>query len=243
MKIRLDKIKKSLQGTTILDDLSLEMTQGHILVIVGPSGAGKSTLLRLIAGLDVPDSGLIEVDGEPIPKAESALLKYRQSVGMSFQMYNLFPHLSALENVMLPLIRVHKYKKEAAKVKAYEVLERFGLKDHALKMPAELSGGQKQRVGLVRSIAVQPKLFLFDEPTSALDPEMTAEVLDAIGELKREDKDFILITHHLGFAKRVADRIAYLENGKILEYAPTDLFFKSPQTDAAKKFLAKVLKY
>lgn len=243
MKIKLDRVTKSFQGVSVLSELSLEMREGRILVILGPSGSGKSTLLRLIAGLDIPDGGVIEVEGMQIPKEEGALLKYRQSVGVLFQLFNLFPHLSALENIVLPLVKVHGYSKEAAKEKANKVLERFLLKDHAMKMPAQLSGGQKQRVGLARSIAIQPKLFLFDEPTSALDPEMTAEVLDAIEELKREEKDFILITHHLGFAKRVADCVAYLENGKILELSSSAHFFNSPQTEAAKKFLAKALKY
>jgi len=243
MKIKIERVSKLFQGVHILNELSLEMTEGHILVIVGPSGAGKTTLLRLIAGLDTPDSGTIELDGKQIPKEESALLEHRRSLGVLFQLYNLFPNLSALENIMLPLVKAHGYTKEAAKEKALEILGRFLLKDHADKMPAQLSGGQKQRVALVRSIAIQPKLFLFDEPTSALDPEMTAEVLDAIGELKREQKDFILVTHHLGFAKRVADRIAYLENGQILEFSSVDQFFNAPRTEAVKKFLAKVLKY
>lgn len=243
MKIKLSRVSKSYDKASVLSNLSLEMTDGHILAILGPSGSGKTTLLRIIAGLVVPDEGTVEIDGKEIPKDAASLLAHRRSIGILFQLYNLFPHLSALENVMLPLIKAHGFSPREAQDKAFHVLKRFSLLSHAYKMPAELSGGQKQRVALARSIAIQPRLFLFDEPTSALDPEMTAEVLDAIGELKQEMKDFIMVTHHLGFAKKVADNIAFLDHGKVIEMSSVEEFFEAPKTEDVKRFLAKVLKY
>ncbi len=243
MNIKLERLRKSFGAGPVLNDLSLEMKEGHVLVIIGPSGVGKSTLLRLIAGLELPDSGIIYFEGAPIPVDPAGLLRHRQNIGMLFQMFNLFPHLSALKNVMLPLVKAHGFSKEAARQRALELLDRFSLLSHADKFPSALSGGHKQRVALVRSMAINPKLFLLDEPTSALDPEMTSEMLDAIGELKKEKKDFILVTHHLGFAKQAADQVAFLDKGQILETAPVEKFFASPKTPEVRAFLAKILKY
>jgi len=243
MKLKIDKVSKSFGKEKVLKDLSLEMDGGHILILLGPSGSGKSTLLRLLAGLDVPDSGSISAFGQEIPTGEKELRSYRRQVGVLFQAYNLFPHLSALDNIVVPLVKVHGMSPEAAREKAMQLLERFSLKGHADKRPFQLSGGQKQRIALIRCMAAEPKLYLFDEPTSALDPEMTAEVLDAIAELRREEKDFVFVTHHVGFARKIADKIAYLENGRIVETGTPQEFFENPQSEEVKRFLQKVLKY
>ncbi len=243
MKLRVENVAKSFGKEKILDALSFEIEGDNILVLLGQSGAGKSTLLRLIAGLDTADSGRILVEDREIPQSEKELLSYRRSVGVLFQSYNLFAHLSALDNITAPLIHAHGFSRQEAEEKAMRLLERFSLKEHAEKKPYQLSGGQKQRVALIRCMAIEPKLYLFDEPTSALDPEMTAEVLDAIADLRQERKDFIFITHHIGFAQKIADKVAYLEKGKIVEMAPAKEFFEAPKSEEVKRFLQKVFKY
>ncbi|MEO6846600.1 MAG: ATP-binding cassette domain-containing protein, partial [Chthoniobacterales bacterium] len=188
-------------------------------------------------------SGEIHLNGVQIPTKEDELREYRKKIGTVFQAYNLFPHLSALENVLLPLTEVHHLSQAEAKKRANEVLERLRLDLHANKRPAELSGGQKQRVAIARALAIQPALLLFDEPTSALDPEMTAEVLEVIAELKKEDCAFVMVTHEMGFARQIADVVAFVGDGKILETANATTFFDAPESDAAKIFLSKILKY
>ena len=183
------------------------------------------------------------VDGNNVPENEKSLRLYRSSIGTVFQSWNLFPHLDALANVMLPLTAVHGLEPNEARTRSLEILERLHLADHTRKRPAELSGGQRQRVAIARAVAIRPKLLLFDEPTSALDPEMTAEVLEVIADLKSEGRTFILVTHAMNFARTVADQVAFLANGQILEQASARDFFASPQTETAQRFLAKVLKY
>jgi polar amino acid transport system ATP-binding protein len=243
LKLKLDHISKSFAAHCVLDDVSLHFENVHSLVLIGPSGGGKSTLLRIVAGLQNPDSGTIEIDGERVFFDEAALQKHRRTIGVVFQAFNLFPHLSALENITLPLEKVHARTAADAREIAMESLRRFRLDNHAHKKPAELSGGQQQRIAIARAIAIKPRLLLFDEPTSALDPEMTSEVLDVIEELKKEGRDFILVTHEMGFARLVADEIAFLADGKIIESGAAVKIFESPQSAQCRDFLARILKY
>ena len=243
MKLKLDRIAKSFGAQRVLDAVSLDFDAVHSLVFIGPSGGGKSTLLRVMAGLQNPDEGSLEINGEPVNFDEVSLHRHRRTIGVVFQSYNLFPHLSALENITLPLEKVHGRAPAEARETAMQTLRRFRLDDHAHKKPAELSGGQQQRIAIARAIAIKPRLLLFDEPTSALDPEMTSEVLDVIEELKVEGLDFILVTHEMGFAKIVADKIAFLAGGKIVESGPAAQIFDSPRSAQCRDFLARVLKY
>lgn len=243
MKLELDRLTKRFGDQTVLDDLSLHLEKVHTLALIGPSGGGKSTLLRLIAGLERPDAGTLRLNDEPVSFESAALLRHRRAIGTVFQAFNLFPHLTALQNIVLPLEKVHGHSHEAARKIALMELDRFKLADHADKKPAELSGGQRQRVAIVRAIAIKPKLLLFDEPTSALDPDMTAEVLDTIRALRDEGRDFVLITHEMSFARAVADRVAFLAEGRIVEEGETETLFGSPSTEACRNFLARVLRH
>ena len=243
MKLRLRGITKRFDGHVVLDAISLTLEKVHTLALIGPSGGGKSTLLRIIAGLEFPDAGEVEINGEPVIFREEALLRHRRTVGTVFQAFNLFPHLTALQNVTLPLEKVHGHPPADAEDIARQFLARFKLADHAAKRPAELSGGQRQRVAIARAVSIKPRLLLFDEPTSALDPEMTAEVLDMIKELREEGRDFILVTHEMGFARRVADQVAMLADGRIVDSGETKRVFESPASAITRDFLAKVLKY
>jgi polar amino acid transport system ATP-binding protein len=227
--------------TTVLDGLALQTGDVRALVLVGPSGGGKSTLLRILAGLDVPVAGSVAFDGEPLPRDEPALREYRRTVGTVFQAYNLFPHLTAMENLLLPLMHVHGLTDRDARARVREPLERFSLADHADKRPAELSGGQKQRVAILRALVVQPKRLFLDEPTSALDPEMTAEVLEMIGELKDLGTQFVLVTHEMGFARRVADEVAFVGDGRVLANgSPSEVIDRS-DVPRVRSFFARIL--
>ncbi|MFM8656442.1 MAG: amino acid ABC transporter ATP-binding protein [Chthoniobacterales bacterium] len=243
MKLEFDHLTKRYGDHTVLDAITADLEFPHVLALLGPSGGGKSTLLRVIGGLETPEQGTIRVDGQNVPQDEHPLRLYRSHIGTVFQSWNLFPHMDALANVMLPLTAVHGLGIDEARARAEELLERLHLNGHAQKRPAELSGGQRQRVAIARAVAIRPRLLLFDEPTSALDPEMTAEVLEVIADLKAEGRTFILVTHAMNFARTVADQVAFLADGKILEQAPAKAFFASPQTQTARRFLAKVLKY
>jgi len=243
MKISLRGITKSYGAQTILRSLDFEAEFEHTLALVGPSGGGKSTLLRLLAGLDLPDSGEIQIDGKPLPSDESSLRAHRQKIGVVFQAYNLFPHLTALQNIRLPLEQVHGLTAQEAEARANHFLARFQLLDHAAKQPAQLSGGQRQRVAIARALAVDPAFLLLDEPTSALDPEMTAEVLDVIAELRSSDKPIILVTHEMGFARHTADLVALVADGGIPECSPAREFFDHPRHESTRRFLQRVLKY
>ena len=226
-----------------MDGVDLELENTRALVLIGPSGGGKSTLLRVIAGLEYPDAGAVAINGERVVYEEEALLRHRRTIGTVFQAFNLFPHLTALENITLPLEKVHGHAPAAAAEIARQFLARFRLEKHAGKRPAELSGGQRQRVAIARAVSIKPRLLLFDEPTSALDPEMTAEVLDMILELREEGRDFILVTHEMGFAKRAAEKVALLAEGRIVECGTADQVFNHPATPESADFLARVLKY
>ena len=228
---------------TVLDNLSLDVEFPHVLALLGPSGGGKSTLLRVIAGLERPDSGTVLINGERVPDREPALRDYRRTLGVVFQAFNLFPHMTVLRNVMLPLVEVHGIDRSTAHDRSMEVMERLGIADQAAKLPAQLSGGQRQRVAIARALAAKPRFLLFDEPTSALDPEMTAEVLSLIADLRESNTPMLLVTHEMGFARKIADRVAFLSEGRVLEEGPAAEFFADPSSDEAQRFLAKVLAY
>lgn len=243
MQLKLDNISKNYDEHLALNGVNLTLPEVGTMALLGPSGSGKSTLLRVLAGLEVPDSGNISLDGEPLKFDKHQLLKHRRSIGTVFQSFNLFPHLTALRNITLPLEKVHGYSVSEATAYAMELLSRFQLAGHAFKSPAQLSGGQKQRVAIARAVAIKPKMFLFDEPTSALDPEMTIEVLDLISELRQDGKPIVLVTHEIGFASKVSDQIAFLYEGKILEYGSATKLFANPATAEMRIFLEKVLRY
>ena len=243
MKLKLHQITKHFGDHVVLDNVSLSFEKVNTLVFIGPSGGGKSTLLRVIAGLEYPEAGELEIDGEKVAFTEDGLLKHRRTIGVVFQAFNLFPHLTALQNITLPLEKVHGVPPAEARDTAQQILKRLQLDKHSQKKPAELSGGQRQRVAIARAISIKPRLLLLDEPTSALDPEMTAEVLDVIEELRAEGLDFILVTHEMGFARLVADQVAVIADGRIVEAGPVDQVFKNPVSQQSLDFLAKVLKY
>jgi polar amino acid transport system ATP-binding protein len=243
MKISLRGVTKSFGAQTVLRALDFEAEFEHTLALVGPSGGGKSTLLRLLAGLDLPDSGEIRIDGKPLPIDERGLRAHRQKIGVVFQAYNLFPHLTALQNIRLPLEQVHGLSSQEAESRANEFLARFQLLDHAAKQPGQLSGGQRQRVAIARALAVDPAFLLLDEPTSALDPEMTAEVLDLIAELRSSEKPIVLVTHAMGFARRTADLVALVADNRIPEHSPARDFFDQPRHESTRRFLQRILKY
>jgi len=243
MKLELSGLEKWFGSQVALQGISETIAGFKALAIIGPSGGGKTTLLRLIAGLETPDRGSLAIDGEELNFTREALLRHRRGIGMVFQAFNLFPHLTALENITLPLEKVHGYTAPAARDHAMGLLQRFQLSPHATKKPAELSGGQQQRVAIVRAIAIRPSFLLFDEPTSALDPEMTAEVLEVIEELRGEGRDLIMATHHIGFARRVADHCLFVSGGAVMEAGPANELFNRPRTAELRNFLAKVLKY
>ncbi len=243
MKLNLRGLSKTFGEHAALGGVSLDLEKVHTLVLIGPSGGGKSTLLRIIAGLEYPDSGEVEINGERVVYREEALLRHRRTIGTVFQAFNLFPHLSALQNITLPLEKVHGHAPAEAEEIARQFLARFRLEKHAAKRPAELSGGQRQRVAIARAVSIKPSLLLFDEPTSALDPEMTAEVLDMIKELRDEGRDFILVTHEMGFARQIGDQVALLADGRIVEAGAVGQIFERPASAQSRDFLAKVLKY
>jgi polar amino acid transport system ATP-binding protein len=225
----------------VLKGVTVDAFFDHTIALVGPSGGGKSTLLRILAGLENPDAGEIFLNGRRLIFEERSLSEHRRNVGVVFQAFNLFPHLTALQNILLPLEKVHRFAD--AKERARSVLERLRLSEHAQKKPSELSGGQRQRVAIARALAIEPKFLLLDEPTSALDPEMTAEVLDVIASLRETGQPVILVTHEMGFARETADLVAFLAEGTIRECTDAHEFFSEPKTELARRFLARVLKY
>lgn len=243
MNLEIEKLKKYFGKQRAISIEHLAIRDCQTLVFIGPSGSGKSTLLKMIAGLQFPDAGTIAIDNQKIIYEEKELLQYRRKIGVVFQSWNLFPHLTALENIVLPLQRVHGHSREEATEISLKLLKQFELDKHADKKPYALSGGQIQRVALIRAIAIHPTLLLLDEPTSALDPLMTSEVLDLILELKNEKRDLILVTHQLQFAKRIADRILFISEGRILENGTTEQVFDNPSSLEAKNYMSKVLTY
>ena len=224
-----------------VNDVSLTVEAGEVLVIVGPSGSGKSTLLRCINYLEVPTAGDIWVDGIHLSKKTKDINAVRREVGMVFQQFNLFPHLTALDNIMIAQRVVRKRKKGQAEEIARQQLERVGIPDKADSYPGQLSGGQQQRVAIARALAMNPKIMLFDEPTSALDPEMIKEVLDVMLDLARDGMTMLVVSHEMGFARNAAERIIFMDEGKIVEVASPDELYNNPQHDRTKRFLSKIL--
>lgn len=241
MKIICSDVTKTFAGHSVLRAVTFGADFAHTLALIGPSGGGKSTLLRILAGLECPDAGSVEVNGQPLHFREEALAGYRRRIGVVFQSFNLFPHLTARQNLLLPLERVHRFADAAER--ADRVLERFGLAAHRDKKPGQLSGGQRQRVAIARALAVDPEFLLMDEPTSALDPEMTAEVLDVIADLREAGTPLVLVTHEMGFARKTADKVAFVAGGDVVECGAADQFFSHPKTPDARKFLDRILKY
>ena len=241
--VELKHVDKYFGPVHVLNDINMTVAKGEVVVIIGPSGSGKSTLCRTINRLEPIDSGEILVAGRPLPEDGKALALLRADVGMVFQSFNLFAHKTILDNVTLGPCKVRKIPKTTAEAEAMTLLERVGIQDQANKLPAQLSGGQQQRAAIARALAMNPMLMLFDEPTSALDPEMINEVLDVMVDLAQKHMTMIVVTHEMGFARRVADRVVFMSNGCILEQAPPNQFFTDPQTDRAKDFLAKVLQH
>jgi glutamate transport system ATP-binding protein len=225
----------------VLDDIELTIGRGEAIVIAGPSGSGKSTLLRCINALETIDSGDIVFDGKSVPNAGRDLYALRAEMGMVFQQFNLFPHKTVLENITLGPVEVKGLTEADAKKRGLELLERVGIPEKADAHPADLSGGQQQRVAIARALAMQPKLMLFDEPTSALDPEMIREVLDVMRDLAREGMTMAVVTHEMGFAREVCDRIIFIDEGKIVEQGPPDEFFKGAKSERAREFVDKII--
>ena len=241
--IRMSGVQKYFDDFQALKDIDLEVAHGEVVVVLGPSGSGKSTLCRTINRLETIEEGTIEIDGTVLPEEGSQLAKLRADVGMVFQQFNLFPHLTILDNVTLGPIKVRKMKKSAAEERAMQLLDRVGIGNQASKYPAQLSGGQQQRVAIARALAMNPKIMLFDEPTSALDPEMVNEVLDVMASLVKEGMTMVVVTHEMGFARRAADRILFMADGEIVEDTDPSSFFENPQTDRDKDFLGKILSH
>ena len=239
--IRMAGVNKHFGDLHVLRDIDLEVERGQVVVVAGPSGSGKSTLCRTVNRLEPIDSGIIEVDGQALPAEGRALARLRADVGMVFQQFNLFAHKTILENVMLAPVKVRKVSKAKAKETALQLLDRVGITNQANKFPAQLSGGQQQRVAIARALAMQPKMMMFDEPTSALDPEMIQEVLDVMTTLAKDGMTMFVITHEMGFARRAADRVVFMDNGEIVEDNTPDEFFTAPRTERAQDFLSKIL--
>ncbi len=241
--IKVENLKKHYTGGVVkaLDGINCEIKKGEVVVIVGPSGSGKSTFLRSLNLLEIPTSGKIFFDGTDITDKKTNINNHRQRMGMVFQHFNLFPNMNVLKNMTKAPMTLLKKSKEDAESKALELLDRVGLKDRADAYPSQLSGGQKQRVAIVRALCMEPEVMLFDEPTSALDPEMVGEVLDVMKNLAREGMTMVVVTHEMGFAKEVATRVIFMDEGKIIEENNPNDFFENPQNPRLKDFLSKVL--
>jgi glutamate transport system ATP-binding protein len=241
--VRVSGVHKHFGEVKVLDDIDLGISRGEVVVIVGPSGSGKSTLCRCVNRLETISSGTITIDGMPLPEEGRALSRLRAEVGMVFQAFNLFAHKTALQNLMIGPVKVRGVSRAEAAARGRLLLERVGLGDKADAYPGQLSGGQQQRVAIARALAMDPKIILFDEPTSALDPEMTQEVLDVMAELAAEGMTMVIVTHEMGFARRVADRVVFMDAGRIVEVTSTAEFFAGPRSERAVSFLSKVLQH
>ena len=241
--IKTQGLKKYYNGDSIkaLDGIDLDIYKGEVIVIIGPSGSGKSTYLRSLNLLELPTGGSIIFNGEDINDPKVNINKHRQKMGMVFQHFNLFANMTVLKNMTIAPIKLLGKSKEDAEKKAMALLERVGLSQRAGAYPSQLSGGQKQRIAIVRALCMEPEVMLFDEPTSALDPEMVGEVLDVMKELAKEGMTMVVVTHEMGFAKEVADRVVFMDEGRIIEQGTPDEIFTSPKSDRLKDFLAKVL--
>jgi glutamate transport system ATP-binding protein len=237
----LDGVNKHFGPLHVLKDVDLTVNRGEVVVVIGPSGSGKSTLCRTINRLETIDTGTITIDGKPLPAEGKALARLRADVGMVFQSFNLFAHKTVLENVTLGPVKAKGVNRAEARDNGMALLERVGVANQAGKLPAQLSGGQQQRVAIARALAMNPKVMLFDEPTSALDPEMINEVLDVMVSLAREGMTMIVVTHEMGFARKAANRVVFMDGGQIVEEAQPETFFTAPRSDRARDFLSKIL--
>ncbi|WP_291327383.1 amino acid ABC transporter ATP-binding protein [Desulfovibrio sp. UCD-KL4C] len=241
--IKIKNLHKNFGNLQVIKGIDLHVKSGEVVCIIGPSGSGKSTVLRCINKLEVPSSGTIFVDGYDIMDKQTDINKVRTEAGMVFQQFNLFPHMTILENVTLGPIKVRNMNKSDANELGLKLLDKVGLKEKAINYPDQLSGGQKQRIAIARSLALQPKVILFDEPTSALDPELVGEVLDVMQKLAREGMTMIVVTHEMGFAKEVADRVIFIDEGVIQEEGSPEDFFTNPKNPRLKDFLGKVVSH
>ncbi|KAB7668418.1 amino acid ABC transporter ATP-binding protein [Bacillus sp. B1-b2] len=240
-KLKVTDLKKSYGSLEVLKSIDLEVKEGEVVCLIGPSGSGKSTLLRCLNMLEEVTGGDVLVNNTHLTDKNTDINKVRENIGMVFQHFNLFPNLTVLENITLAPVELKKATKEQAKAKALELLERVGLKDKAQARPANLSGGQKQRVAIARALAMNPDIMLFDEPTSALDPEMVGEVLNVIKQLAQEGMTMVIVTHEMGFAREVADRVIFMDKGFIVEEGTPQEIFGNPQNERTRDFLEKVL--
>lgn len=238
--IKVEKLTKKFKKNVVLKEIDLQVNENEVIAIIGPSGSGKSTLLRCLNYLEVPTSGKIMIDNVDLTDKQTDINKVRENIGMVFQQFNLFPHMSVIENIMIAPNTLKKYSEQETKQIALDLLDQVGLADKVDAYPASLSGGQKQRVAIARALAMKPTIMLFDEPTSALDPEMVREVLDVIKSLASH-VTMIIVTHEMNFAKEVGTRLIFLDDGEIVEDSSPKDFFENPQTDRAKDFLAKIL--
>jgi glutamate/aspartate transport system ATP-binding protein len=239
--IAIEHVDKYYGKHHVLQDCSTHVARGEVVVVCGPSGSGKSTLIKCVNGLEPFQRGKITVDGVSVGDRKTDLPRLRARIGMVFQLFELYPHLTALDNICLAPEKVLRQRRDVAEARAMALLKRVDLVEHARKYPNQLSGGQQQRVAIARALAMDPIAMLFDEPTSALDPEMIKEVLDVMVGLAAEGMTMIVVTHEMGFARKVADRVVFMDGGKILEDRPTDEFFATPSTERAKQFLSKIL--
>jgi polar amino acid transport system ATP-binding protein len=235
--LKIEHLTKDYDGNRVLDDISFDVHKGEVIVVAGTSGCGKSTLLRCINALEPVQGGSIKLDGEEIRYGSKNLPQLREKIGMVFQSYDLFPHLTVMENIRLAPMKVQKRGKAEVTKEALELLKRVGLEDKADSYPRQLSGGQKQRVAIVRALCMHPEVLLFDEVTAALDPEMVREVLDVMLDLAKQGRTMIIVTHEMQFARAVADRILFVDDGKILEDTAPETFFEHPETERARQFL------
>ncbi|WP_147634294.1 amino acid ABC transporter ATP-binding protein [Treponema pectinovorum] len=241
IKIHVENLRKTFGNLEVLKDISLDITEGEVVCIIGPSGSGKSTFLRCLNHLEVPTSGKIVVDGKDITDKKINLNKVRENIGMVFQHFNLFANKTVIQNLMLAPVELKKMTKQEAKINGMKLLQRVGLETKADAHPQQLSGGQKQRVAIARSLAMNPSVLLFDEPTSALDPEMVGEVLAVMKELANGGMTMIVVTHEMGFAREVADRVLFMDGGYIVEQGTAEQVLKNPKEERTKSFLEKVL--
>jgi general L-amino acid transport system ATP-binding protein len=239
--VELDSVRKSFGDNLVLDGIELRIDRGEAIVVAGPSGSGKSTMLRCINGLEPIDSGTIRFDGQVVRSNDRRVYGIRAQIGVVFQSFNLFPHMTVRENITMAPLEVGKLSKEEANQRAIELLERVGIPEKADEYPADLSGGQQQRVAIARALAIQPKLMLFDEPTSALDPEMIREVLDVMRDLARGGMTMVVVTHEMGFAREVCDRLVFIDGGQIVEEGPPDEFFRAAKSERAREFVDKII--
>ncbi|MFZ4534867.1 amino acid ABC transporter ATP-binding protein [Propionivibrio sp.] len=241
--ISMNKVSKHYGAFQVLTDCTTQVNKGEVVVVCGPSGSGKSTLIKCVNGLEPFQGGEITVNGVSVGDPKTNLSKLRSTVGMVFQNFELFPHMSIVENLTIAQVKVLGRDKAEAEAKGMQLLDRVGLKEQALKYPGQLSGGQQQRVAIARALAMDPICMLFDEPTSALDPEMINEVLDVMTELALEGMTMMCVTHEMGFAKRVAHRVIFMDQGRIVEDDSKDAFFDNPRSERAQQFLAKILQH